>query len=99
MGYLTQSVMNEPSGVGSAIWSTVGMGMDPITGIGVGLLGVVGSLRWAVGRWEKEKKRWWGDWERIGKGLERDLKVVSTVIYSFYLNIDHNIHRCWLIQR
>jgi len=52
------------------------MGMDPMTGIGVGLLGLIASLRWAVAKWEKEKKRWWTDWERIGTGLERDLKVI-----------------------
>lgn len=87
MGHLSQSVAaathaNETTAhVGSAIWSTVGMGMDPVTGIGVGLLGVVGSLRWVVGKWEKEKRKWWSDWERIGKGLERDLKAtVDTVM-------------------
>jgi hypothetical protein len=76
MGYLAQTTA--AAGGGSAesmIWSTVGMGMDPMTGMGVGLLGVVGSLRWAVGRWEREKRRWWNDWERIGQGLGRDLKV------------------------
>lgn len=71
MGYLMQSA-GEP---GTGIWNVVGMGMDPMTGIGVGLLGIVGSVRWAVGGWEREKKKWWADWERIGQGLERDLKV------------------------
>ncbi|XP_006460768.1 hypothetical protein AGABI2DRAFT_203958 [Agaricus bisporus var. bisporus H97] len=71
MGYLMQSA-GEP---GTGIWNVVGMGMDPMTGIGVGLLGIVGSVRWAVGGWEREKKKWWVDWERIGQGLERDLKI------------------------
>lgn len=62
---------------GSGVWNAVGMGMDPTTGIGLGLLGTVISVRWAVGKWEKEKRRWWADWERIGQGLERDLKVRS----------------------
>ncbi|KXN90994.1 hypothetical protein AN958_03061 [Leucoagaricus sp. SymC.cos] len=70
MGYLSQSTETV-----SAVWSAIGMGMDPLTGIGAGLLGMVGSLRWAVGKWEKEKRKWWRDWERIGKGLGRDLKA------------------------
>ncbi|KAF9452738.1 hypothetical protein P691DRAFT_783294 [Macrolepiota fuliginosa MF-IS2] len=72
MGYLMQSAGES---AGSAIWNAVGMGMDPTTGIGVGLLGAAASVRWAVGKWEKEKRKWWADWERIGQGLERDLKV------------------------
>jgi hypothetical protein len=32
-------------------------------------------MRWAVGKWERTKKRWWEDWERLSQGLERDLKV------------------------
>lgn len=74
MGHLGASAA-ATTHVGNVIWSTVGLGMDPMTGVGVGLLGVAGSLRWAVGRWEKEKRKWWRDWDRIGKGLERDLKV------------------------
>lgn len=73
MGYLMQSAGE--SGIG--VWNMVGMGMDPTTGIGLGLLGIVGSVRWAVGVWEREKKKWFADWERIGQGLERDLKVCS----------------------
>ena len=26
-----------------------------------------------MGRWEKAKREFWADWERVGKGLERDL--------------------------
>jgi len=88
MGHLAQSVIHDPSSVGGTIWCTVGLGMDPMTGIGVGLLGLIASLRWAVARWEKEKKRWWTDWERIGMGLERDLKVILISLYLFFLNMD-----------
>jgi hypothetical protein len=44
--------------------------------IGVGLLGVALSLRWAVGRWETAKRDWWQGWTRVCQGLERDLKVL-----------------------
>lgn len=51
------------------------VGMDAGTAIGVGMLSGVASIRWAVGKWEKSKKRWWQDWSRVGEGLDRDLKV------------------------
>lgn len=54
------------------------IGMDAGTAMGVGMLSVVASIRWAVGRWEKSKLRWWQDWARVGEGLERDLKVYSS---------------------
>jgi hypothetical protein len=43
------------------------------TATGLGLLGAVGSLRWAVGRWAKTQRRFWADWERVERGLEDDL--------------------------
>jgi len=76
--------------------------MDPMTGIGVGLLCLVASLRWAVARWEKEKKRWWTDWERIGMGLERDLKVIL-IFLPVSIFSEHGSHiptsRCQWIER
>ncbi|CAA7261738.1 unnamed protein product [Cyclocybe aegerita] len=51
------------------------MGMDAGTAVGVGMLSAVAGIRWGVGKWEKAKKRWWQDWERVGKGLDRDLKA------------------------
>ncbi|KAF8813850.1 hypothetical protein BYT27DRAFT_7250731 [Phlegmacium glaucopus] len=51
------------------------VGMDAGTAIGVGMLSAVASIRWAVGKWEKSKKRWWQDWSRVGEGLDRDLRV------------------------
>ena len=53
--------------------SFVSMDASTLMGAG-GLISVLG-LRWAVGHWEKAKKRWWDDWKRIYDGLERDLKV------------------------
>jgi hypothetical protein len=52
-------------------------GMDAGTAMGVGILGAVASVRWAVGQWEKSKKRWWQDWARAAEGLDRDLKVTN----------------------
>lgn len=56
-----------------------GQGMETESAVGLGLLTASLGMRWAVGRWERAKKRWWKDWDRVGQGLERDLKVCSTV--------------------
>ncbi|PPQ68031.1 hypothetical protein CVT25_014492 [Psilocybe cyanescens] len=57
------------------------IGMDAGTAMGLGMLSAVASIRWAVGRWEKSKKRWWQDWVRVGEGLDRDLKVYSSALH------------------
>lgn len=70
-------------GVAWAGWATelqllggiIDVGMSTETALGVGMLGAAVGVRWAVGRWEKAKRRWWKDWGRIGEGLDRDLKV------------------------
>lgn len=59
-----------------------GPGMETESAVGLGLLTTSFGIRWAVGRWERAKKRWWKDWDRVGQGLERDLKVVFK-FYSF----------------
>ena len=43
--------------------------------MGAGTLSFVLGLRWAVGRWERAKRRWWESWDRVDEGLERDLEV------------------------
>jgi hypothetical protein len=50
--------------------------------LGMGALSTVGGLRWAVGRWEKAKKKWWESWERVESGLERDLEVCSSLYFK-----------------
>lgn len=50
-------------------------GLELETAIGTGMLMSTLGVWWMVGRWEKAKRRWWKDWDRIGEGLERDLKV------------------------
>ena len=70
-------------GIAWAGWATelqlfgglVDIGMSTETALGVGMLSAAVGLRWAVGRWEKAKRQWWKNWDRIGQGLERDLKV------------------------
>ncbi|KAI0633523.1 hypothetical protein C8Q77DRAFT_1195377 [Trametes polyzona] len=54
----------------------VGMGAE--TALGVGMLGGVLGVRWAVSRWDRARKRWWKDWDRVTEGLERDLKTALT---------------------
>jgi len=51
----------------------LGLNFGGETIVGAGILGSVAGLRWSVGRWEKAKREFWRDWERVGKGLERDL--------------------------
>ncbi|OBZ70860.1 hypothetical protein A0H81_09080 [Grifola frondosa] len=53
-----------------------GMGLE--TAVGAGMLGAAVGIRWAVGSWEKAKKAWWRDWDRVGEGLERDLRATLT---------------------
>jgi len=64
------------------------IGLDAGTALGVGLVIAIGSVRWAVGKWERSKRRWWDDWNRVGKGLERDLRV-SKLICSCFCGLVH----------
>ena len=50
-------------------------GLELETAVGTGMFISTFGVWWMVGRWEKAKKRWWRDWDRIGEGLERDLQV------------------------
>lgn len=52
-------------------------GLETETAIGTGMFMSVFGVWWMVGRWEKAKRRWWRDWDRIGEGLERDLQVIK----------------------
>ncbi|KAN0091143.1 hypothetical protein V8E55_004709 [Tylopilus felleus] len=53
---------------------SLGAGTEMGTTIGSGALLAVGSIRWAVGKWERAKGRWMQDSARIGEGLTRDLQ-------------------------
>ena len=55
----------------------LGLSVGGETIVGAGILAGVAGLRWSVGRWEKAKRSFWADWERVGKGLARDLTVRS----------------------
>ena len=52
----------------------MGSYIDGATAIGGGVFVSVLGLRWAVGRWERARKAWWGNYHRIGQGLGRDVK-------------------------
>jgi hypothetical protein len=66
-------------GIGSGIAAT-----SAGTAVGVSMLCTLLGVRWAVGKWERAKKRWWADWWRVGEGLRRDLEV------SFFHNLCFN---------
>ncbi|KAG6885908.1 hypothetical protein C0993_007926 [Termitomyces sp. T159_Od127] len=61
------------AGTGESLLGTVGL--DTGTAMGLGLLIAVMSVRWGVGKWERAKRRWWEDWDRVGSGLGRDLRT------------------------
>lgn len=67
-----------------AAWAT--NYVDQGAALGLGALGVVGGARWAVGKWEKARRRWWEDWDRVGDGLERDTKVRVRILGRRKLN-------------
>jgi len=48
------------------------------TAVGALMLCTLLGVRWAIGRWEKAKRRWWEDWSRVGEGLGRDSEVSSS---------------------
>jgi hypothetical protein len=54
---------------------SLGVAMETGTATGVGALLAVGSIRWAVGKWERAKQRWTQDAGRISEGLARDIQV------------------------
>ncbi|THV05015.1 hypothetical protein K435DRAFT_774024 [Dendrothele bispora CBS 962.96] len=54
--------------------------MDATTAIGAGLLTAALGIRWSVGKWERAKRRWWADWDRVGEGLERDMTKILTKV-------------------
>ncbi|KAJ3749009.1 hypothetical protein DFH05DRAFT_1475161 [Lentinula detonsa] len=61
------------TGTGEGLLGLVAI--DATTSIGLGMLIAVAGIRWGVGKWERAKKIWWGDWYRVGEGLERDLST------------------------
>lgn len=55
--------------------SLLGLHLGGETVVGAGVLAGVVGVRLSVGRWEKAKRGFWADWERVGNGLGRDLTV------------------------
>ncbi|THH07985.1 hypothetical protein EW145_g3013 [Phellinidium pouzarii] len=49
--------------------------LDAPTAAGGAALVVLAGVRWAVGRWERARRAWWADFDRVGAGLERDLRT------------------------
>ena len=64
------------------ILGSYGAGMETETAAGVGMPSAALGVRWAVGKWERAKRRWWKDWDRVGEGLERDLRVCRFAMFS-----------------
>jgi len=54
-------------------FSLLGLSFGGETVVGAGVLAGVIGMRWSVGRWEGAKRKFWADWDRVGKGLGRDL--------------------------
>ncbi|PCH43381.1 hypothetical protein WOLCODRAFT_103422 [Wolfiporia cocos MD-104 SS10] len=49
------------------------MAVQMETALAVGMLGAVAGVRWSIGHFERAKRKWWQDYDRVGMGLERDL--------------------------
>jgi hypothetical protein len=69
-------------GAGLGWWLTfgesalsLGAGSEAGTALGAGALVAIASIRWAVGKWERAKRHWVEDANRVSEGLKRDLKV------------------------
>ena len=60
-------------GFGNGVGMAGGVGMS--TAMGAMAFCALLGIRWAAGKWERAKKRWWEDWSRVGEGLGRDLEV------------------------
>lgn len=73
-------------GVAWGSWA-VGYASEELA-IGASALSFILGIRWALGRWEKAKKRWWESWARIDEGLERDLQV------RIYAKADYPVYQC-----
>ena len=67
------------AGTGSAVYVVNAFVVEGSAGtaVGVFMLCTVLGVRWAVGKWERAKRRWWEDWFRVVEGLGRDLEVRS----------------------
>ena len=72
--------------------SLLGLNLGGETVVGAGILAGVVGVRWSVGRWEKARRKFWADWERVGKGLGRDLTVCFfffSLVYRMFLLTHH----------
>jgi hypothetical protein len=64
------------TGIGWSGWyGLLGYSVNTSTAIGLGALCGLLGVRWAVGRWERAKRKWWLNWTRVGDGLGRDLEA------------------------
>ncbi|KAH7925514.1 hypothetical protein BV22DRAFT_1064712 [Leucogyrophana mollusca] len=83
-------------GAGVGWWLTFGEGFVALgtgagaeSAVGVGMLVAVGGMRWAVGKWEKAKRRWMQDLERVGDGSS--LRFTFAVQANLQRIVDDNV--------
>lgn len=79
-------------GAGASWWLAVGShilsfgpGAEIASALAVGTIIAIGSLRWAVGKWERAKRKWIQDLGRVSDGIKRDMKA------SLQHTIDQNV--------
>ncbi|KAH8108002.1 hypothetical protein BXZ70DRAFT_1003420 [Cristinia sonorae] len=58
------------------------LGVGAETAAGLGMFTAVAGIWYSIGRWEKAKRRWWRDWDRVGEGLERDLRATLNQVVA-----------------
>ncbi|CCL99092.1 uncharacterized protein FIBRA_01106 [Fibroporia radiculosa] len=54
------------------------MAISMDTATGLGMLSTAVGVKWAIDHFERAKRKWWKDYDRVGQGLRRDLKDLLT---------------------
>ncbi|CAK5277398.1 unnamed protein product [Mycena citricolor] len=54
--------------------ASLGIGLEPGTALATGVFGAVFGVYWSTMSWDKGKREWWGQFERVLGGSKVDLK-------------------------
>ncbi|KAJ6625839.1 hypothetical protein B0H10DRAFT_2000980 [Mycena sp. CBHHK59/15] len=76
--FRTGGMLFTGAGISWASWADwlVGTGegvFGPGSALATGILVALVGVHWGQSVWNKARKRWWEDWERVGGGLRQDL--------------------------
>ncbi|KAF5370647.1 hypothetical protein D9758_001821 [Tetrapyrgos nigripes] len=54
--------------------------MNASTATATGLFMATLGISWSMWKWERSKKLWWRDWDRVCEGLDRDMTATLTKV-------------------